>query len=130
VSRFAALSCLVTALSCRAPSTHVTLPAGTEIKIRIEQDPAAGESFEAALAAPLFFHGKLLARAGSPVVGELEPSSGGPQLKMTLRSMEVNGRSHLLEAEPLLVDAAGIGPGAVFRLPLVKPLELPPTRAE
>lgn len=107
------------------------LPIGTEIKIRLEQDlradaNLAGEKFEATLAAPLSAEGKLLARAGAPVWGELTEVDGAKaRLTMTLRSVEVNGRSHSLEATPLVVDASGIGPGALFRLPLAKPLELP-----
>jgi hypothetical protein len=117
---------VLAALSCRAPAKDVTLPAGTEIKIRLEQGLSPGESYEATLAAPLFLHGILLARAGAPVWCELtELDRGKARFTMTLRSMQVNGRRHLLEAEPLIVDAAGIGPGAVFRLPLAKPLELP-----
>jgi hypothetical protein len=109
----------------------MTLPSETEIKIRLEQDlrtdsNLAGEKFEATLAAPLSAEGKLLARAGAPVWGELtEVDEGGARLTMTLRSVEVSGRSHALEATPLIVEAAGIGPGALFRLPLAKPLELP-----
>ena len=109
----------------------MTLPVGTEIKIRLEQDLSAeaslaGERFEATLAAPLSAEGKLLARAGAPVWGELtEVDEGKARLTMTLRAVEVNGRSHALEAAPLIVEAAGIGPGALFRLPLAKPLELP-----
>lgn len=112
------------------------LPVGTEIKIRLEQDlrtdsSLRGERFEATLAAPLSAEGKLLARAGAPVWGELtEVDPGRARLTMTLRSVEVNGRSHFLEAAPLTVQAAGIGPGAVFRLPLAKPLELPPQPVE
>jgi hypothetical protein len=123
--------CLLAAFSCRAPRTDVTLPIGTEIKIRVEQDLRAdsnlrGEKFEATLAAPLSAEGKLLARAGAPVWGELtEVDEGGARLTMTLRSVEVSGRSHALEAAPLIVEAAGIAPGALFRLPLAKPLELP-----
>jgi hypothetical protein len=119
------------ALSCRAPARDVTLPAGTEIKIRLEQGLSGSESYEATLAAPLFVHGRLLARAGAPVWCELtEMGEGRARFTMTLRSMQVNGQKHVLEAEPLIVDAAGIGPGAVFRLPLAKPLELPPQPAE
>ena len=114
----------------------MTLPAGTEIKIRLEQDLSAdanfaGERFEATLAAPLSADGKLLARAGAPVFGELtEVDEGSALLTMTLRSVQVNGQSHLLEAAPLIVEAAGIGPGALFRLPLAKPLDLPPQPLE
>jgi hypothetical protein len=114
----------------------VTLPVGTEIKIRLEQDlridaNLPGERFEATLAAPLSAEGKLLARAGAPVWGELtEVDEGRARLTMTLRSVEVNGRRHALEAAPLIVEAAGIGPGALFRLPLAKPLELPPQPLE
>jgi len=123
--------CILAALSCRGPRTDVILPIGTEIKIRLEQDlradaNLAGEKFEATLAAPLSAEGKLLARAGAPVWGELTEVDGAKaRLTMTLRSVEVNGRSHSLEATPLVVDASGIGPGALFRLPLAKPLELP-----
>jgi hypothetical protein len=124
--------CVLASLSCRATRTDVTLPVGTEIKIRLEQDLRTdsshrGEKFEATLAAPLSAEGKLLARAGAPVWGELtEVDEGKTRLTMTLRSVEVNGRSHVLEATPLTVQATGIAPGAVFRLPLAKPLELPP----
>ena len=110
----------------------MTLPVGTEIKIRLEQNLSAdaslaGEKFAATLAAPLSAEGKLLARAGAPVWGELtEVDEGKARLTMTLRAVEVNGRSHALEAAPLIVEAAGIAAGAVFRLPLAKPLELPP----
>ena len=131
MSRLAATLCVLAAVSCRGPGTDVTLPVGTEIKIRLEQDLSAeaslaGERFEATLAAPLSAEGKLLARAGAPVWGELtEVDEGKARLTMTLRAVEVNGRSHALEAAPLIVEAAGIGPGALFRLPLAKPLELP-----
>jgi hypothetical protein len=132
----ASAACLLVAFSCRGPRSDVTLPAGTEIKIRLEQDlrtdsSLRGERFEATLAAPLSAEGKLLARAGAPVWGELtEVDEGRARLTMTLRSVEVNGRSHILEATPLTVQAAGIGPGAVFRLPLAQPLQLPPQPAE
>ncbi len=136
VRRLAATLCVLAAYSCRGPGTDVTLPVGTEIKIRLEQNlradaNLAGERFEATLAAPLSAEGKLLARAGAPVWGELtDVDEGKARLTMTLRSVEVNGRSHVLEAAPLIVDAAGIGPGALFRLPLAKPLELPPQPVE
>ncbi len=116
--------------------TEVTLPIGTEIKIRLEQglgvvESLPGEKLAATLAAPLSADGKLLARAGAPVWIELTQVDGEKaRLTMTLRSVEVNGQSHALEATPLTVEAAGIGPGALFRLPLAKPLELPPQRAE
>ncbi len=104
----------------------MTLPAGTEIKIRLEQN-LGGETFAATLAAPLSAHGTLLARAGAPVWGEWTAvDEGTARLTLTLRSVEVNGRSHTLEAAPLVVDAAAISPGSLFRLPLAKPLELPP----
>jgi hypothetical protein len=124
--------CVLAAFACRARETGVTLPVGTEIKIRLEQDLRAdaslpGQKFEATLAAPLAAEGKLLARAGAPVWGELtDVDEGNDRLTMALRSVEVNGRSHVLEAAPLTVQAAGIAPGALFRLPLAKPLELPP----
>ena len=136
MSRLAATLCLLAAYSCRGPGTDVTLPIGTEIKIRLEQNlradaNLAGERFEATLAAPLAAEGKLLARAGAPVWGELtEVDKGKARLTMTLRSVEVNGRRHALEAAPLIVESAGIGPGALFRLPLAKPLELPPQPVE
>jgi hypothetical protein len=131
VKRFLSTFLLLAAFSCRGPAKEVTLPAGTEIKIRLERGLDASESYEATLAAPIFVHGRLLARAGAPVWCELtEVDEGKARFTMTLRSMQVNGRRHVLEAEPLVVDAAGIGPGAVFRLPLAKPLELPPQPAE
>ena len=136
VSRLAATLCVLAFFSCRGPGADVTLPVGTEIKIRLEQDlridaNLPGERFEATLAAPLSAEGKLLARAGAPVWGELtEVDEGRARLTMTLRSVEVNGRRHALEAVPLIVEAAGIGPGALFRLPLAKPLELPPQPVE
>jgi hypothetical protein len=103
----------------------VTLPAGTEIKIRLEQD-LGGETFSATLAAPLSAHGTLLARAGAPVWGEWTAvDEETARLTMTLRGVEVNGQSHMLEAAPLVVDRAGVGPGSLFRLPLAKPLDLP-----
>jgi hypothetical protein len=132
VSRLTVTFSVLAAFSCRGPRTDVTLPVGTEIKIRLEQDLSAnaslaGEMFEATLAAPLSAEGKLLARAGAPVRGELtEVDEGNARLTMTLRSVEVNGQRHALEAAPLTVEAAGIAPGALFRLPLAKPLELPP----
>jgi hypothetical protein len=125
VSRRAAALLLLATLGCRAPAAEVTLPAGTEIKIRLEQE-LGGETFSATLAAPLSAHGTLLARAGAPVWGEW---TAGDQetarLTMTLRGVEVNGRSHMLEAAPLVVDRAAVGPGSLFRLPLAKPLDLP-----
>ena len=136
MNRLAATFSLLAAFSCRGPATDVTLPVGTEIKIRLEQDlrPDAnlpGEKFEASLAAPLSAEGKLLARAGAPVWGELtDVDEGNARLTMALRSVEVNGRTHALEAAPLIVEASGIGPGALFRLPLAKPLELPPQTVE
>lgn len=132
----AAIFCLLTALSCRGSGPGVTIPVGTEIKIRLEQDLRAdvflpGQKFEATLAAPLAAEGKLLARAGAPVWGELtEVDPGKARLTMTLRSVEVNGQSHAVEAAALTVEAAGMGPGALFRLPLAKPLELLPQPIE
>jgi hypothetical protein len=103
----------------------VTLPAGTEIKIRLEQD-LGGETFTATLAAPLSAHGTLLARAGAPVWGEWTAADeGSARLTMTLRGVEVNGRNHTLEAAPLVVETEGVGLGSLFRLPLAKPLDLP-----
>jgi hypothetical protein len=136
VSRLASTFLVIATLSCRGPGTDVTLPVGTEIKIRLEQDLSAeaclpGQKFEATLAAPLSAEGKLLARAGAPVLGELtEVDERNARLTMALRSVEVNGRSHVLEAAPLTVEGSGIGPGALFRLPLAKPLELPPQPIE
>ena len=52
------------------------------------------------------------------------------RLTMTIREVEVNGRTHMLEVAPLVVDAAGVGPGSLFRVPLAKPLDLPPQPAE
>jgi hypothetical protein len=129
--RTVVLSILLAALSCVRAEREVTLPAGTEIKIRLEQDLNAGESlpgerFHATLAAPLSIDGKLLARAGAPVWGDWTIDGSSDRLTMRLRSVEVNGQSHLLEAAPLTVEAAGIGPNAVLRVPLAKPLELPP----
>ncbi len=114
----------------------MTLPAGTEIKIRLEHDVGIaasleGEQFQATLAAPLSAHGTLLARAGAPVWGEwTEMEEGSSRLIMTLRAVEVNGRSHAVEAAPLIVESEGVGPGSLFRLPLAKPLELPPQPIE
>ncbi|HJS75314.1 MAG TPA: hypothetical protein VJ921_13575 [Vicinamibacteria bacterium] len=120
----------LSAVCSHGPSTDVTLPAGTEIKIRLEQD-LGGETFSATLAAPLSAHGTLLARAGAPVWGEWTAGDeGSARLTMTLRGVEVNGRSHMLEAAPLVVDAEGVGPGSLFRLPLAKPLDLPPQPGE
>ena len=113
------------AVCSRGPSTDVTLPAGTEIKIRLEQD-LGGETFTATLAAPLSAHGTLLARAGAPVWGEWTAADEGrARLTMTLRGVEVNGQNHTLEAAPLVVEAERVGPGSLFRLPLAKPLDLP-----
>jgi hypothetical protein len=114
----------------QGPSTDVTLPAGTEIKIRLEQD-LGGETFTGTLAAPLSAHGTLLARAGAPVWGEWTAvDEENELLTMTLRGVEVNGESHTLEAAPLVVEAEGLGPGSLFRLPLAKPLDLPAQSGE
>ncbi len=130
MSRLAAALITLGTICCRGPSTDVTLPAGTEIKIRLEQD-LRGETFTATLAAPLSAHGTLLARAGAPVWGEWTGlDEGSSRLIMTVRTVEVNGRSHTLEVAPLVVEAAGVGPGSLFRLPLAKPLELPPQPIE
>jgi hypothetical protein len=130
VSRRAAALLVLFGFSCRGPSPDVTLPAGTEIKIRLEQD-VGGETFAATLAAPLSAHGTLLARAGAPVWGEWTAvDEETARLIMTLRAVEVNGRSHTLEAAPLVVEAARVGPGSLFRLPLAKPLDLPPQPGE
>jgi hypothetical protein len=128
--RIAALSIVLAAFSCVRGERDVTLPAGTEIKIRLEQDlngeeRLSGETFQATLAAPLSIDGKLLARAGAPVWGDWTSDGRSDRLTMRLRSVEVNGQSHPLEAAPVTV-AAGIGPNAVLRVPLAKPLELPP----
>jgi hypothetical protein len=137
VSRLAAAFLVLVSFSCPGPSNDdVTLPAGTEIKIRLEHDLGAaaslrGEQFEATLASPLSAHGTLLARAGAPVWGEwTEIEEGSSRLIMTLRAVEVNGRSHAVEAAPLIVESAAVGPGSLFRLPLAKPLELPPQPIE
>ena len=136
MSRFTLAICLFAFPACRGGQTVMTLPVGTEIKIRVEQDLSGGENlagarFEASLAAPLSAEGKLLARAGAPVWCELtDVDRDKARLTMTLRSVEVNGTSHLLEAAPLTIEAAGIGPGAVLRIALAKPLELPPQSAE
>jgi hypothetical protein len=125
------LSLLIAAAACGGAEDEVTLPAGTEIKIRLEEDlkggeNLSGETFHATLAAPLSIDGKLLARAGAPVWGDLTTDGSRERLTMRLRSVEVNGQSHLLEAAPLTVEPDGIGPNAVLRVPLAKPLELPP----
>jgi hypothetical protein len=113
------------AVCSRGPSTDVTLPAGTEIKIRLEQD-LGGETFTATLAAPLSVHGTLLARAGAPVWGEWTAvDDGNARLTLTVRGVEVNGQSHALEVAPLIVEAERVGPGSLFRIPLAKPLDLP-----
>jgi hypothetical protein len=129
--RLAVVSIVLAAVSCGRGEEEVTLPAGTEIKIRLEPDLSGeerhpGETFQATLAAPLSVDGKLLARAGAPVWGDWSSDGRSDRLTMRLRSVEVNGQSHLLEAAPVTVEAAGIGPNAVLRVPLAKPLELPP----
>src|SRR5262245_5893473 len=98
VTRLAAIYLFLSMFSCPGPSEEVVLPAGTEIKIRLEEDLATAptsvhaEKFTATLAAPLSAHGTLLARAGAPVWGEwTEVDGGSDRLIMTLRELEVNG---------------------------------------
>jgi hypothetical protein len=89
----------------RSPAPEVRLPAGTPLRVRIEQSLDTsrnhpGDHFQASLAAPVTVHGKVLLPAGTRFRGHVVSSESSGRLKgrgymaLSLDGFEWNGRTH------------------------------------
>jgi hypothetical protein len=87
-----------------APSSSVTIPAGTRISVRTmdsidSTENRAGFRFQASLEEPLWVDGNLLVPRGADVYGRLDESkesgtfAGRSQLKLQLTGIVVNGQT-------------------------------------
>jgi len=92
------------------------VPAGTEILVRLDQrlssdKNTSGEEFKAHLDAAIESEGKVLAPAGSPVIGELiqvEESGrvrGRAEMTLHLRELRIGGENYDLSARPMTIRA-------------------------
>jgi len=99
------------------PAT-ATMPAGTKMHIRLvdaisTERNSAGDRFAATLDQPLMADGKILAPAGSEVVGHLTDVvesgrvKGRAQLTMTLEKLLVGDKEYALDTKPVTLVARG-----------------------
>lgn len=100
--------------------TPVTLPEGTPIRVTIDQTltsdgSRAGDSFAASLSTPLEVDGKIVIPRGAHVVGRVvgAKESGRlhapAQLRITLTSVEVGGKTYQLETHSISQSGKGHG---------------------
>jgi hypothetical protein len=102
---------LVTAMATAIPHSNIRVPAGTMVTIRLERAissdrNATGEQFTASLAVPLMVNGRVLAKQGSAVRGQIVRASGrsGVSADLILELKEIalaNGRFESIATEPL-----------------------------
>ena len=88
----------------------VTVPAGTEIQVRLEQSIStrsgvAGDPFKATLAEPIVIEGKTVIPKDAPVEGRIVSAhesgrlKGVARLRLALQSVEVNGQEYELQTD-------------------------------
>jgi len=95
-----------------------TLPAGTEIRVRLTQTIStdtdqSGDEFTATLDSALTANNKTLATKDAKVIGELplvkdsRKVKGRAQMQLTLSELIVDGAEYSLETHPLTIRAEG-----------------------
>ncbi len=100
------------------PPSTATLPAGTTVKVRLEQALSsktnqAGESFEASLDEDLMVDGHLLAAEGSRVIGRITNAKksgkvkGKAQMSIRLDAIVADGKRYDLRSKTLAFQAEG-----------------------
>lgn len=94
-------------ISKMSRADSVTLPAGTEIQVRLDQSIAtdrttSGDPFQATVAVPILIDGKTVIPANAPVKGRIVSVresgrlAGVARMRLELNSVEVNGTEYEL----------------------------------
>jgi len=94
-------------ISRMSRADSVTLPAGTQIQVKLDQSIAtnrttSGDPFEASVAAPVLIDGKTVIPMNAPVKGRIVSVresgrlAGVARMRMALESVEVNGTEYQL----------------------------------
>ncbi len=91
------------------PTTMVTLPKGTEISATVGQTLASnknhvGDTFAARLSTPVQVEGKTVIPKGAKVIGRVVKVKN-KELKVTLASVELRGKSYELETNSVAQSA-------------------------
>ena len=88
----------------------VTIPAGTEIEVRLDQSigsarSTSGDPFQATVAAPVVMNGRTVIPEGAPAQGRIVSAHESGRLKgvagvrLALESVEVNGKEYDLQTD-------------------------------
>jgi outer membrane murein-binding lipoprotein Lpp len=103
-----------------APEYNLTVPAGTELAIRINQDinvkhTHAGDHFTGEIAEPVSMNGSVVLPRGTPVRGRVDEShrrghfKGASVLELRLTSMTMNGNEYALDTHDNVSRKKGKG---------------------
>lgn len=109
---------LIGRLASVLQSEKLEIPEGTRLAVRLNhrvssEEHRSGDEFSATLDEPLSIEGRLLAPAGTRVVGLLPHVKESGKVKgraeMTLRLTEIviDGKSHALSTHPVRIEAEG-----------------------